>query len=190
LTLDQFQLLKVIGKGTYGEVYLAKNKANGKKYALKKLEKAFILKNGKVQSVSRERDILFKMQHPNIVSLDGTFQDKDFLYFLLEYIPNGDLTSFLKNFSPLPLELAKFFAAELVSALEYMHASGIVHRDLKPENILISEDFRIKITDFGEAKTAEEINRDLLIFEEAMKNNFGKDLAEVLAIRDSAVRDS
>ena len=93
----------------------------------------------------------------------------------MEYVSNGILTDFIREFTPLPQELAKFMAAELVSALEYMHRAGIVHRDLKPENILISQDFRIKITDFGEAKTVDEINADIMKFEEEMKRKADED---------------
>jgi serine/threonine protein kinase len=91
--------LRVIGEGAYGQVFLAKNKANGDQFALKKLEKAFVLKHGKAYAVHRERDVLTKLTHPNIVRLDGTFQDQENLYFLMEYVPNGSLTEFIKTFS-------------------------------------------------------------------------------------------
>lgn len=107
----------------------------------------------KIDSVFRERNICEELSgHPNIVRFEATFQDEDNLYFLLEYVERGDLSSMLKAERRLPLELVKFYAAELLLALEYVHSKNIVHRDLKPDNILISADYHVKLTDFGEAK--------------------------------------
>jgi len=124
-----------------------------KKYGMKVLEKSRILKYGKIQAVHWERDILELVCDCNtIVQLDCTFQDDDNLYFLMEYASKGSLSRLIKTVKPLPYETCRFFIAEIVLALEYLHELNICHRDIKPENILLDEDFHIKICDFGEAK--------------------------------------
>ena len=141
LTKDSFKFERKLGKGAYGSVYLVRKKGalDGKLFAMKELQKAHILKFDKIQAVFRERDILeIICQHPGVVQLECTFQDNDNLYFLMEYAPNGTLSSLLKHFKQLPFETSRHFIAEIVLALEYLHSKGIVHRDLKPQNILIS----------------------------------------------------
>lgn len=106
--------------------------------------------------MQRERDILWESNHPNIIKLVQAFMDNTFLYFLLEYAQNRSLADILKitsNFKlhfnyckeTLPLELTKFYAAEIISSLEYLHQKGIVHRDLKPDNLLLDSQFHIKL---------------------------------------------
>ena len=117
-------------------MYLASR--NGSKFALKKLDKHFILKYDKATAVFRERDIGYELsEHSNIVKYFGSFQDEDSLYFLLEYCPYGSLQDLIKHFKTLPADLVRFYAAQIVSALEFMHGRLICHRDLKPGNILI-----------------------------------------------------
>lgn len=156
LNKDSFDFIGKLGDGAYGKVYLVRKKNTFKQYALKCVEKMHIIKHDKVESVHRERDILQTIKHPNIVSLECTFQDNETLYFLLEYVSNGSLSQLLKLISksanelirflePLPIELARFYTAEIVSALEYLHTSKIGHRDLKPENILLDQKYHIKI---------------------------------------------
>ena len=99
----------------------------------------------------REKKILSEHSHPNLIELVGTFQDEDNLYFALGYEENGDLAGMINKMKQLPLSIVRYYTAQLVAVLQYLHFSGIVHRDLKPQNILISSDFRIKLIDFGEA---------------------------------------
>ena len=87
-----------------------------------------------------------------MVKFHGSFQDEDNLYFLLEYCPYGSLADLLKHFRTLPLELVRFYAAQIVAVLEFMHSRNIVHRDLKPGNILIDDRYCLKVTDFGDSK--------------------------------------
>lgn len=121
-----------------------------------------MLKTDKSETVQRERDILLSSNHPNIITLHQTFMDKTYLYFLLEFAENRTLADILKITKSLPLELTKFYAAEIISSLEYLHKKGIVHRDLKPENLLFDSQFHIKLTDFGESKTFNQEELDKL----------------------------
>ena len=91
------------------------------------------------------------LNHPFIIKLHSTFQDKKKLYFILQYCPNRDFSDFIRNRGKLTKELTKFYAAEIVSALEYMEKKGVYHRDLKPENILLDEKMHLKICDFSTA---------------------------------------
>jgi len=151
---SSFNILQKLGEGAYGTVYLVEKKDTLKKYGMKVLEKARILKYGKIQAVYWERDILELVCDCNsIVQLECTFQDDDCLYFLMEYASKGSLSRLVKTVKPpLSYDTCRFFIAEIVIALEYLHDLNICHRDIKPENILLDEDFHIKICDFGEAK--------------------------------------
>lgn len=154
---EQFKVMSTLGRGAYGQVYLASR--SGKQFALKQLEKAHITKYDKVQAVFRERDISSALSdHPNVVKFHGSFQDEENLYFLLEYCPYGSLADLLKHFRTLSADLTRFYTAQILSTLEFMHSRNIVHRDLKPGNILIDDRYCLKITDFGDSK---ELDPDL-----------------------------
>ena len=117
LTIDSFETISWLGKGAFGNVNLVRRKATNLLYALKVLNKEFIIQYDKVDSVFRERDILQDIQdHPNVVQFEATFQDDKHLYFLMEYVERGDLSELMRN-KALPLDLAKFYTAELVNAL-------------------------------------------------------------------------
>lgn len=114
-----------------------------------------------------EKYMLTNLDHQNIVKLYSTFQDEKKLYFLLDYCPNKDLYELVKSEGKLNLEAIKFYMAEIVSAMEYMHSKGIYHRDLKPENILLDENMHLKICDFGTANVkAKFFNMNLMQFVE------------------------
>ncbi|KAL3876578.1 hypothetical protein ACJMK2_034412 [Sinanodonta woodiana] len=151
-TPNDFLFGKVIGEGSYSTVYLAKEISTGKEFAIKVLEKKHIMRERKTQYVMREKEVLMKVNHQFFIRLYYTFQDNDRLYFVLSYARNGELLDFLHKVSSFDEECSKFYTAEIVSALEYLHGLGIIHRDLKPENILLSDEMHIQITDFGSAK--------------------------------------
>lgn len=134
------------------QVYLTKFIPTGKRYATKVIQKKLLAKENKIKTVGIEKKVLNLMNHPNIISLFCTFQDKENLYFVLELAPGGEMFQILSKHGPLSLEAAQFYIAELVLALEYMHSLGIIHRDLKPENILLSRWMHTLVTDFGTAK--------------------------------------
>eukprot|EP00826_Nyctotherus_ovalis_P058141 TRINITY_DN7974_c0_g3_i4.p1 TRINITY_DN7974_c0_g3~~TRINITY_DN7974_c0_g3_i4.p1 ORF type:complete len:389 (+),score=116.70 TRINITY_DN7974_c0_g3_i4:425-1591(+) len=127
-------------------------KNNGNLYAVKVIHKLHMEKEKKEYQVNAERAVLVATNSFNIVKLYYTFRDSERLYFALEYVPNGELHELLKVAKRLSFPLAQFYAAEMVNMLEYLHSKGIVHQDLKPENILLSEDWHLKLADFGTAK--------------------------------------
>lgn len=153
LTMDDFDLLKVLGKGSYGKVVQARHKRNCRIYAIKIIKKDGLQKV-EIDNTKSECLVLRKLQHPYVVGLKASFQTRDKLYLLMDYIPGGDMYTFLKG-RGVNEHLARFFIAELVLALEYVHDNGIVFRDLKTENILLDTDGNIRLTDFGLAKGLE-----------------------------------
>lgn len=145
---------KVIGEGSFSTVYLAKDIHTNKEFAIKVLDKRHIIREKKMEYVTREKKVL-QILGGNIdffVKLYCTFQDPERLYFVLTYAKNGELLPHLGKSTSFSLDCTKYYSAELVLALEALNAKGIVHRDLKPENILFSENWHILITDFGSAK--------------------------------------
>jgi len=129
------------------------DKIKGQRYAIKAVKTVLMAKEDKVHQLKRERQILNSIDHPNIIKLHFTCASKDKLYFGLEYAPNGDLAKLLKVIGTLPFDLARYYTTEIVNGLEYLKSKGIAHRDIKPENILLDENFDLKITDFGTAKS-------------------------------------
>lgn len=149
---DDFTFDKIIGEGSYSTVVLATEKTSKKQYAMKILDKRHIIREKKVQYVSREKEVLTAIDHPFFVKLYFTFQDTDNLYFGLSLAMKGELLDYLRKVGSFDENATQFYSAEIIIALEYLHSKGIIHRDLKPENILLDEEMHIKITDFGTAK--------------------------------------
>ena len=149
---SDFKYIRYLGKGAYGTVSLVKCNINDKYYALKQLLKVSLAKYGRVHHLLREKDIMNKCNHPNIVRLENTFKDDESCYFVLEYHALGELTSLIKKAGKLKRSLTRFYAKEIINALQYFREKNIVHRDLKPENILIDHQFHWKVSDFGTAK--------------------------------------
>ncbi|KAM6186481.1 ribosomal protein S6 kinase alpha-2 isoform 3-T3 [Rhynchocyon petersi] len=153
---SQFELLKVLGQGSYGKVFLVRKvKASdaGQLYAMKVLKKATLKVRDRVRS-KMERDILAEVNHPFIVKLHYAFQTEGKLYLILDFLRGGDLFTRLSKEVMFTEEDVKFYLAELALALDHLHGLGIIYRDLKPENILLDEEGHIKITDFGLSKEA------------------------------------
>ena len=152
LTPDDFELLQVVGKGSFGKVFQVRKKDTGKIYAMKVLKKEQLLKRKQVAHTQTERRVLENIQHPYIVSLRFAFQTQDKLYMVLDYFTGGELFFHLKANGRFSEELARFYAAEITLALECLHKNTIVYRDLKPENVLLDEEGHIRLTDFGLSK--------------------------------------
>uniref|UniRef100_A0A4W6DS18 Serine/threonine-protein kinase Sgk1 n=1 Tax=Lates calcarifer TaxID=8187 RepID=A0A4W6DS18_LATCA len=148
-----FDFLKVIGKGSFGKVFLAKRKHDEKYYAVKVLQKKVILNRKEQKHIMAERNVLLKnVKHPFLVGLHYSFQTTDKLYFVLDFINGGELFFHLQKERTFPEPRAKFYIAEMASALGYLHSLNIVYRDLKPENILLDQEGHIVLTDFGLCK--------------------------------------
>lgn len=155
VTKDDFELLTVIGKGSFGKVMQVRKKDDGKIYAMKVLRKDTIIARKQVTHTKSEKNILMKIQHPFIVNLNYAFQTKDKLYMILDYINGGELFFHLKKEGRFAESRVKLYAAEIASALDHLHNLDIVYRDLKPENILLDSEGHICITDFGLSKQIE-----------------------------------
>ena len=168
-SIKDFEVIKPISKGAFGSVFLAKKKATGDYYAIKVLKKADMIAKNQITNVKAERMILMKQaESPFVAKLFFTFQSKDNLYLVMEYLNGGDCAALIKSLGALPEEWAKNYVAEVVLGLEYLHQRGIIHRyadeaissclcqliwcdfsDLKPDNLLIDQHGHLKLTDFG-----------------------------------------
>ncbi|CAK7319720.1 Serine/threonine-protein kinase Sgk2 [Vulpes lagopus] len=148
-----FDFLKVIGKGSYGKVLLAKHKSDGMFYAVKVLQKKSILKKKEQSHIMAERSVLLKnVQHPFLVGLRYSFQTPEKLYFVLDYVNGGELFFHLQRERRFLEPRARFYAAEVASAIGYLHSLNVIYRDLKPENILLDCQGHVVLTDFGLCK--------------------------------------
>jgi serine/threonine protein kinase len=152
INLDAFHIIKVIGKGSFGKVYLVRHKTTRVLYAMKVLKKEYLIKKNQVEHTKTERSVLSYVHHPYIVGLKMAFQTTDRLFFILDYCSGGELFFHLGKVGRFPEDRARFYAAEIVLALEYVHRKGIIYRDLKPENVLLDSDGNIRLTDFGLSK--------------------------------------
>ncbi|EMD01202.1 hypothetical protein BAUCODRAFT_201596 [Baudoinia panamericana UAMH 10762] len=146
---QNYNTLKIIGKGAFGEVRLVQRKHDGKIYALKSLIKAEMHKKDQLAHVRAERDILANADSPWLVKLHTSFQDSTFLYMLMEFLPGGDLMTMLIKYEIFSEDITRFYMAELTLAIEAVHKLGFIHRDIKPDNILLDRGGHIKLTDFG-----------------------------------------
>jgi len=151
-----FELLKVIGKGAYGRVLQVRDRTTENVYAMKVLQKGHILQKNNLDYVREERNILSQADHPFVVTLMCAFQTEDKLFLVMEYVAGGELFSHLLNEGIFNESQTRFYASEMILALEYLHQNGIIHRDLKPENVLLDAAGHIRITDFGLAKVDRE----------------------------------
>ncbi|KAK8796497.1 hypothetical protein WA588_000628 [Blastocystis sp. NMH] len=151
LTKNDFELLKTVGKGSFGKVFQVRYKGDGKIYAMKILDKQVVLERNQYEHTLAERRIMGECEHPFLVCLRFAFQSQTKLYLISDFFNGGELFYYLSNgrFSE---NRARFYAAEIALGLHYLHSQGIVYRDLKPENLLLDADGHIRITDFGLSK--------------------------------------
>uniref|UniRef100_A0A8D1QTH2 non-specific serine/threonine protein kinase n=1 Tax=Sus scrofa TaxID=9823 RepID=A0A8D1QTH2_PIG len=153
---SHFELLKVLGQGSFGKVFLVRKITrpdSGHLYAMKVLKKATLKVRDRVRT-KMERDILADVNHPFVVKLHYAFQTEGKLYLILDFLRGGDLFTRLSKEVMFTEEDVKFYLAELALGLDHLHSLGIIYRDLKPENILLDEEGHIKLTDFGLSKEA------------------------------------
>ncbi|CAO1603524.1 cAMP-dependent protein kinase catalytic subunit [Xanthoria calcicola] len=156
-TLGDFAIQRTLGTGSFGRVHLVQSKHNGRFYAVKVLKKAQVVKMKQVEHTNDERKMLQKVKHAFLVTLWGTFQDSKNLYMVMDFVEGGELFSLLRKSQRFPNPVAKFYAAEVTLALDYLHSMHIIYRDLKPENLLLDRHGHLKITDFGFAKEVPDI---------------------------------
>ncbi|XP_069063419.1 RAC-alpha serine/threonine-protein kinase [Pleurodeles waltl] len=153
VTMNEFEYLKLLGKGTFGKVILVKEKATGRYYAMKILKKEVIVAKDEVAHTLTENRVLQNSRHPFLTALRYSFQTHDRLCFVMEYANGGELFFHLSKERVFSEERAQFYGAEIVSALDYLHSEkNVVYRDLKLENLMLDKDGHIKITDFGLCK--------------------------------------
>jgi len=142
----------MLGKGSFGEVFLVEKISNKKLYAMKVLRKDKILNQNLTRYAKTERNVLSIMNHPFIVGLNSAFQTENKLYLILEYCPGGDLGSLITKKRRFPEDVAKIYAAEITLALENLHNKDIIFRDLKPDNVVLDAEGHAMLTDFGLSK--------------------------------------
>jgi len=160
VSVDDFDLLNLLGKGSFGKVMQVRKKDTGRIYAMKVLDKKHILDHGEVQHTRSEKNILQKVHHNFLVNLVFSFQTDDKLYLVMDYVNGGEMFFHLQKDKRFSEERSRFYAAEILLALEHLHANGIIYRDLKPENILFTADGHICLTDFGLCKEGIETEAD------------------------------
>ncbi|GAB4850886.1 hypothetical protein Ancab_030187 [Ancistrocladus abbreviatus] len=149
---DDFEPLTMIGKGAFGEVRICREKSTGHVYAMKKLKKTEMLRRGQVEHVKAERNLLAEVDSNCIVKLYCSFQDEEFLYLIMEYLPGGDMMTLLMRKDTLTENEARFYVAETVLAIESIHKHNYIHRDIKPDNLLLDRCGHMKLSDFGLCK--------------------------------------
>lgn len=157
--LEDFEVLKVVGQGAFAKVYQVRKNGSSEIFAMKVMRKDKIFEQDHAEYMKAERDILTKIDHPFIVQLKYSFQTKYRLFLVLDFVNGGHLFFQLYRQGLFREELARFYTAEIVSAVSHLHANGIMHRDLKPENILLDSEGHVMLTDFGLAKQFDENTR-------------------------------
>ncbi|XP_057490120.1 uncharacterized protein LOC130776089 [Actinidia eriantha] len=168
--LDDFELLTVIGKGAFGEVRLCRAKSTGEIYAMKTMKKSEMLKRGQVEHVRSERNLLVEVDSRCIVKLFYSFQDSEFLYLIMEYLPGGDIMTLLMREDVLSEDVARFYIAESVLAIHSIHQHNYVHRDIKPDNLILDKNGHLKLSDFGLCKPLDIIYSTILLEDEVFQN--------------------
>ena len=170
-TIRDYEPIAIIGRGAFGEVFVCREKKTGKIYAIKKIKKDILVVKNQVRHVLNEQILMSKASSPWIVELKASFQEGDYLYLVMEYLPGGDLMNLLIEKDTLTEKDAKFYISELILAIESIHNLDCIHRDIKPDNILIDKNGHIKLSDFGLAKISDKLYEK----EEEKYKNFIKD---------------
>lgn len=156
-TILDYESLSIIGRGAFGEVHVCKEKKTGKIVAVKKIKKEVLARKNQIIHVRNEQLFLSKVKSPWIVELRASFQEGDFLYLVMEFLPGGDFMNLLIDKDLLKEDQARFYIAELILAVESIHKLDCIHRDIKPDNILIDKNGHIKLSDFGLAKVSDKL---------------------------------
>jgi serine/threonine kinase 38 len=156
-TIRNYESLAIIGRGAFGEVHVCRDKSNGEIVAIKKIKKEVLYIKNQVLHIRNEQILMSKVRSPWIVELKASFQEDDYLYLVMEFLPGGDLMNLLIKKDILTEDEARFYIAELILSIESIHKLDCIHRDIKPDNILIDKTGHIKLSDFGLAKISEKL---------------------------------
>ena len=156
-SIRDYTSLAIIGRGAFGEVHVCREKKTGQIVAVKKIRKDVLKIKNQVIHVRNEQLFMSKVKSPWIVELKASFQEDDYLYLVMEYLPGGDFMNLLIKKDILTEDEAKFYTAELILAIENIHKLDCIHRDIKPDNVLIDKTGHIKLSDFGLAKVSPKI---------------------------------
>jgi serine/threonine protein kinase len=152
VTVEDFKIIKVIGRGSFGKVYLVQKNGSDLYHAMKVLKKDMVLRKNQAEHTKVERLILEHVDSPFIVKLHWAFQTPERLYFIMDFLNGGELFYHLRRETNFDEHRARFYAVEMILALDCLHKNGVIYRDLKPENVLVDAEGHIKITDFGLSK--------------------------------------
>ncbi|XP_049772023.1 cAMP-dependent protein kinase catalytic subunit 1-like [Schistocerca cancellata] len=152
MSIEEFSCIRTLGTGSFGRVMLVRHKGSGNYYAIKILDKSRIVKLRQIEHTLNEKKILQALRFPFIVYLEYSFMDSNYIYFAMPFVSGGEMFSLLRKSGKFEETQSKFYAAQVVLALEYMHYLDIIYRDLKPENILIDRFGYLKVTDLGFCK--------------------------------------
>ena len=150
--LDDFKVLKVIGRGSFGKVCLVQYLPTNEIYAMKSLKKDILIEQEQIENTLMEKEILQTIDHPLLCSLVFCFQTIERIYFVMPFLSGGELFQHLRKFRTFNENQVRFYGGQIALALDYLHSKGIVYRDLKPENILMDEKGYLRLADFGMAK--------------------------------------
>ncbi|CAJ1973555.1 unnamed protein product [Sphenostylis stenocarpa] len=186
ICVNDFELLTIIGRGAFGEVRLCREKKSGNIYAMKKLKKSEMLRRGQVEHVRAERNLLAEVASHCIVKLYYSFQDAEYLYLIMEYLPGGDVMTLLMREDTLSENVARFYIAQSVLAIESIHKHNYIHRDIKPDNLLLDKNGHMKLSDFGLCKPLDCIALSTLHENQTMDD---ETLAEPMDV-DGCLRDA
>ena len=165
-TIRDYESLAIIGRGAFGEVHVCREKKTGNIVAIKKMKKETLVEKNQIIHIRSEQLFMSKVKSPWIVDLKASFQEDDYLYLVMEFLPGGDLMSLLIQKDILTENEARFYTAELILAVESIHKFDCIHRDIKPDNILIDKNGHIKLSDFGLAKVSDRL------FENQINKNY------------------
>lgn len=152
MSVDDFEPLTIIGRGAFGEVRICRERTTGKIMAMKRLRKSEMVRRGQVDHVKAERNLLAEVNHQTVVKLYYSFQDDEFLYLVMEYLPGGDMMTLLMRKDTLSEHETQFYIAQTVLAIHSVHKHNYIHRDIKPDNLLLDDRGHMKLSDFGLCK--------------------------------------
>ena len=150
--LEDFKILKIIGRGSFGKVSLVEYIPTNEIYAMKSLKKDILIEQEQIENTILEKNILENINYPLLCNLIFCFQTEERIYFIMPFLSGGELFQHLRKFRTFDEPKVKFYSSQIALAIEYLHNKGIIYRDLKPENILMDEKGYLRLADFGMAK--------------------------------------